>query len=474
VTPSTEGLCLAVILATALGIAAPCLSQRAKDRRPRARIADVCAAYGAKRLASGIFVAGRTPESVASEELGLLPFLRYEVNRKDKTVTAWVFPKRRKTAVYRAGLGVALAHDGDIEALKRQACPNLIPDLSHLATKPWPVGDAPSGNPRPTGLDESKLAAAVDRMFAEPNPLWKRRTRAVIVLCEGEIVAERYAKGFGPDQRLPAWSMTKSILHALYGIAVRQGRLSVNDKASVPLWRKDGDARSAITIDMLLRMSSGLAFGEFAVLPPSDLVRMLFLSPDAADYATRLPLAHPVDTVWAYASGTSNILSRVLRQTYGDDAYYALPYQELFAKIGMRTATIEADPTRTLVCSSFMFATARDYARFGLLYMNDGVWRQERILPEGWVKYARTATPTAPQGQYGAHWWLPSLNERTKAKARGVSLPEDTFNASGFEGQKIVVIPSRQLVIVRLGLTYFADYPIYDHVCDVLASLLTR
>ncbi len=473
-TPSTEGLCVVVVLIATLGMAAPCLAQGATDRRPRARIADVCAAYGAKRLASGIFVAGRTPESVASEELGLLPFLRYEVNRQDKTVTAWVFPKRRKTAVYREGLGVALAHDGDIEALKRQARPNLIPDLSHLAAKPWPVGDAPSGNPLPAGLDEDKLAAAVNGMFAEPNPLWKRRTRAVIVLYDGEIVAERYAKGFGPAQRLPAWSMTKSILHALYGIAVRQGRLSVSDKASVPLWQKDGDARSAITVDMLLRMSSGLAFGEYKILPPSDLVRMLFLNPDAADYASRLPLVHPVDTVWAYASGTSNILSRVLRQAYGDDAYYALPYQELFAKIGMRSATLEADPTGTLVFSSFLFATARDFARFGLLYMNDGVWRQERLLPEGWVEYARTATPTAPQGQYGAHWWRPSLHERTRAKARGVALPDDTFNASGFEGQKIVVIPSRKLVIVRLGLTYFADYPMYDHVCDVLASLPAR
>ncbi len=209
-------------------------------------------------------------------------------------------------------------------------------------------------------------------------------------------------------------------------------------------------------------------------VPPSDLVRSLFLSEDAAAYAAQLPLAHPVDTVWAYASGTSNILSRVLREVYGDDTYYALPYRELFSKIGMRSAVIEADASGTLVCSSFMFATARDYARFGLLYLNDGVWHGTRILPDGWVKYAGTVTPTAPDGQYGAHWWRPSSSERARAAARGVLLPEDTFNASGFEGQKIVVIPSRRPVIVRLGLAYFTDYRIYDHVCDVLASLPVR
>ncbi len=472
--PSGERLSGAAILAMALSLSNPSLSQEVEQRRPRAPLSKLAAAYGAKLLATGLFVEGRTPESVASEELGFLPCLKYDVDRQAQTVTAWVFPNRKKTAVYRAGLGVALAHEGDVDALKRQARPGLIPDLSHLASEPWPVGDAPPGKPRPAGIDEAKLAAAVDRMFAEPNPLWKRRTRAVIVVYDGQIVAERYATGIGPEQRLPGWSMTKSVLHALYGIAVLQGRLSVTDKVPVPLWQKPDDPRSAITIDMMLRMSSGLAFNEFGKLPPSDLVRMLFVSPDAAAYAAREPLAHPVDTVWAYASGTSNVLSWVLRQTYGDDAYYALPYQELFSRIGMRSAIIEADASGTFVGSSFGFATARDFARFGLLYMNDGVWRGTRILPEGWTTYARTPTLTDPERQYGAHWWLPDPKDRARAAARGVPLPEDTFNASGFEGQKIVVIPSRKLVLVRLGLAYFTDYQIYDHVCDVLEALTSR
>lgn len=434
--------------------------------------AELGSAYSAKLFASGVFVEGRTPESIRSQELGFVPRLDYVIDRERKTVTAWTAPRYKKTAVYREGLGVALALDGEVEALKRQARPGVIPDLGFLAKEPWPMGDTPSGHSPPTAIDESKLTAAVDRMFEEPNRWYKHRTRAVLVVYDDEIVAERYAEGFGPDQRFPAWSMSKSVLHALYGIAVRQGKVSVKDPAPVPLWRQDkSDARGAITIDMLLRMSSGLKYNELDLIPPTDLTTMLFLRSDAADYAVHAPLVHAPDTVWNYSSATANILSMILRQTYGDDAYYALPYQELFRRIGMRSAIIEADASGTLVFSSFLFATARDYARFGLLYMHDGVWQGERILPEGWVKYARTATPTAPHHEYGAHWWLPSDNDRKRAKDKGIPLPEDMFFAQGFEGQNVFVIPSRKLVVVRLGLAYFAATIPYDYVPDVLAAL---
>lgn len=431
--------------------------------------ADVGAAYSAKLMASAVFVAGRTPESVASEELGIIPFLKYTIDREAKTVSAWTVSQRKKTAVYRDGLGVAIAHDGDIEALRKQARPELLLDLNHLAEQPWPNGDAPAFKARPEGIDEARLTKVVDQMFEEPSRFHKRRTRAVLVVYDDVIIAERYAAGYGMDQRWPSWSMGKSILHALYGIAVREGKVDIH--APAPLWPDAGDPRSSITIDMMLRMSSGLAFGEYDFTPPSDLTSMLFLSPDSGGYAARMPLAHPVDTVWAYASGTTNMLSLILRQTYGDDEYYALPYRELFAKIGMRSARPEADASGTFVFSSFLHATARDFARFGLLYMHDGVWQGERILPEGWCAYARTATPTAPQGQYGAHWWLPSHEERAKAADRGVPLPVDAFHASGFEGQTITVLPSRKLVVVRLGLAYFSAVSPYNHVCDILETL---
>ncbi len=429
---------------------------------------EVGAGYSAKLMATGVFVLGRTPESVRDGELGFLPFFNYEIDHEGKTVTGWVFPSVKRTAVYREGLGVALALDGDIDKLRAQARPTLIPDQTALVSQPWPMGDAPSGKPRPTGFDQTKLAVAVDEMFNEPNPWHKRNTRAVLVLHQGEIIAERYAPGFGPDQPLAAWSVTKSFFHALYGIAVRDGKLKMSDPAPVPAWQ--GDERAAITLDMLMRMSSGINFTEVDYTPPAQLTDMIFAHPGAAEYFMALPQAYPSDTHWAYGSGTTNLLSWVLRQKYGDEAYYELPYKELFTKIGMRSAYLEADATGTYVGSSFLFATARDYARFGLLYQNDGIWQGERILPEGWADYAMTATPTAPRNNYGAHWWRPTLDDRAAAKARGITLPDDVFNASGFEGQKIVVIPSMQIVIVRLGVCYFSQFPFYDQVCDVLEA----
>ena len=431
-------------------------------------------AYAAKILASGVFVAGRAPESVRSQELGFIPSVHYRVDEVAKTLTAWTSPETKVTAVYREGLGVALALDGNTEALKQQARPGVVPDLQHLASAAWPMGDAASGKPRSSDIDEGALASAVERMFKEPNSWYKRRTRAVVVVLDGEIVAERYGAGFDAGQLFPAWSISKSIQHALYGIAVRDKKLAIKDLAPIAEWQGANDPRAAITIDMLLRMSSGLKYNEFDFLPPADLTTMLYLQPNAASYAINAALADTPDTSWAYSSATANILSQILRQAYGDDAYYRLPYQALFSKIGMRDTVVEADPAGTLVFSSYVFATARDLARFGMLYAQDGVWLGERILPEGWATYARTRTPTAPEGQYGAQWWLPSDAERANAIKRGTPLPDDTFFGEGFEGQKLFVIPSRKLVIVRLGLAYLSAHSSYDYVYEILEALAPR
>ncbi|HDP34386.1 MAG TPA: class C beta-lactamase-related serine hydrolase, partial [Candidatus Hydrogenedentes bacterium] len=185
-------------------------------------------------------------------------------------------------------------------------------------------------------------------------------------------------------------------------------------------------------------------------------------------YAMDMPLLNQPDTTWVYSSGNTVMLSLILRQAYGDDAYYRLPHKELFGKIGMNNTILEADPSGTLVGGAFVYATARDYARFGLLYLHGGVWQGERILPRGWVKYGRTATA---RKKYGAHWWLPSAGARNEAKDRGRPLPNDMFFAWGFEGQAIVVIPSRDLVVVRLGLAYFRNIPPFDYVSDILAAI---
>jgi CubicO group peptidase (beta-lactamase class C family) len=299
------------------------------------------------------------------------------------------------------------------------------------------------------------LHAAVERAFGEPNPR-RRRTRAVLVVKDGRIVAEQYAAGFTEATPFPGWSMTKSVLGALIGILVGENRLSLGDRALLPLWR-NGDPRGAITVEDLLRMRSGLAFSERYADFSSDVIRMLFLEADAAAYAAARPLSAPPGTLWSYASGTTNILSKIARQIVGDAAYLRWPRRVLFDPLGMDSAVIETDASGTFVASSFMVATARDWARFGQLYLQDGVWEGRRILPDGWVRWSTSPTPESPGGRYGAHWWLrlqPEIGGETPAAAR---IPADAYFAIGHEGQTLTVIPSRGLVIVRLGLSIHID-----------------
>lgn len=410
--------------------------------------------YAAKVLAGGLFVADRDLETLVREEVAFLPpGFSFDVDRESKTVTVRMLGLFAQTAVYREGLGTTVVNC-PIEELRAQAIPDLFEPLENLQDQAWPQGDAPSGTPRPDDVDEEKLAAAMAFAFKGDPPSERRGTRAVIVVYKGEIVAEQYADGFSRDTRLIGWSMTKSITGALIGILVHQGKLDIMQPAPVPAWHGEGDPRNAITVDMLLRMSSGLEFDENYYSPFADASPMLFHYVSTAAYAAAKPLQYEPDTKWYYSSGTSNIVQQIVRDTIGnDEAYHHFPYRELFGKIGMRSAFLEADCAGTFVGSSYFYATTRDYARFGLLFLNDGVWNGERILAEGWVEYSRTPTKTCPEKRYGAHWWLPTPSDHSQADRAGVALPEDTFCAAGHEGQFIYVVPSRDLVIVRLGLS---------------------
>jgi CubicO group peptidase (beta-lactamase class C family) len=249
--------------------------------------------------------------------------------------------------------------------------------------------------------------------------------------------------------------MNKSITNALMGIMVKKRMLDIHQPAPVPEWQQPGDPRQAITLDQLLRMSSGLEFEE-TYAPLHDATNMLYESDDFAAYAARKPLKAQPDDRWSYASGTTNIVSRAIRKAIeeqGDPHYYSFIHKELFDKIGMTSAVLEPDASGTFVGSSYAFATPRDWARFGLLYLQDGVWNGERILPEGWVKYTTTPTAKAPKGEYGAHFWLNAGTPGNPGSRPWPDAPLDTFAAKGFQGQRVVVIPSRKLVLVRFGAT---------------------
>lgn len=325
----------------------------------------------------------------------------------------------------------------------------------------WPDADWQSA-PLPSDTDRAAYDLAVTEAFAGMHPQMGE-TRAVVVIQSGRLVFERYGDGYSRDTRLNSWSMGKSITHALVGAAVLQGRVAIDTPMGNPTWRA-GDRRASITWRQWLQMVDGLDYQESATdITQAGNARMLFGEGrhDVARWAASRPLLHDPGTHWNYTSaGTlliSDALTRVIVPNPRDAAdrrvrMRAWMNAALFDRIGMRPV-VEFDPQGTFYGSSLFWATARDYARFGYLYLRDGVWNGQRVLPEGWVDFARTPGPAANSNIYGAQWWLtPPQGEGRPDRALIVN-PDlrDAFSAQGFEGQIIVVVPSKDLVMVRLG-----------------------
>jgi CubicO group peptidase (beta-lactamase class C family) len=329
-----------------------------------------------------------------------------------------------------------------------------------------------------------------------------------VVAKDGRLIAERYALGVSADAPLLSWSMAKSVIMALVGTLVLEGRLDVAAPAPVPEWRGPGgpraewrgagdprgaitrdprgaitrdprgaitrDPRGAITLDQLLRQSSGLAFDE-TYGAVNDVSRMLFTRPDTGAFAAAFPLAHAPGTVWSYSSGTSNVVARIVRDAFGGDSAAMVRHarERLFDPAGMTSAVFELDASGSFIGSSFAYMTARDWARFAELFRNDGVWQGRRLLPEGWARYATTPTPAAPRGEYGAHWWLNAGAPGAHQRRDWPLVPPDLYAARGHSGQRVVVVPSAGLVVVRLGLTVpdEDDDGTQELVAELLAAL---
>lgn len=423
----------------------------------------IAVAYKAKMLCSGVFLTDRRHDHVLLEierdDLAPLRFIRTSVDVSEGVVKASALGIVRRQAVSRGATGCAIVPRG-MTRWEFQAASTRDPmGIWGRASAPA-LPDAPPDDSIRLALD-----AVLERAFAEPDSTKPRRTQAVVVMHKGRIVAERYAPGIAPETRLLGWSMTKSVMNALVGVLVLDGRLSLNGPVPLPAWRTPGDPRGAITLDHLLRMTSGLRFNEGMESTRSDVVRMLLANDDMAAFAASRELAAPPGTRWQYASGTSVLIASVIRNALNDDsAYVRFPREALFDRIGMSSAVIETDAAGTFVGSSLMYATARDWARFGLLYLNDGLWNGERILPDGWVGYTRT--PTQANRGYGAHFWLGVPADPDDPVG---ALPDGALQAAGHEGQFITIVPSHDAVLVRLGRTRYGDT--WDQAAFVQAVL---
>jgi CubicO group peptidase (beta-lactamase class C family) len=443
------------------------------------KLSTVGTAIQARRLCSGLFVSRRDLNSILEQDLA--PHagdpMHAEIDYEERTVTSTIWGLARRKAIYREGLGCTLIVGATEEELRAQTVPDFAPLPTDPESVPWPTGNLDAINPNPTGVDLERLDHVIDGAFSEPDPEKPRWTRAVLVVHKDRIIAERYAPGVTRDTPLISWSMTKSIANALIGILVARGELSIEARAPLAEWDDPDDPRRGITLNHLLQMRSGLEFSEDYSRTVSDVSEMLYRVREAARLALEKPLKTEPGLEFYYSSGTTNILASVVRQTVGEENYFSFPREALFNRIGMRTALLCPDPSGTFVLSSYSYASARDWARFGLLYLHDGVWEGERILPGGWVEYTRTPTTarwTRESGGYGAQFWLNASNDPGVIDLRWPGVPEDAFFCSGHEGQNVVIIPSRDLVLVRLGMTHLelgAEWDRGRFVGDVMSCI---
>jgi CubicO group peptidase (beta-lactamase class C family) len=432
------------------------------------RIAVIGSGFSAEILCGAVFVSGRDEAAVRAADLSgpgyeLLRFFRQRVERDKKRVIASCYGLASQTAIFRDGLGCTLIDGKTEDELRAETAGVVSPPPAAHPEAPWPEGERVDLTAPAEGVDASKLNTAVEAAFAEPDPAHPRNTRALVVVHRGRIVAERYAPGFDAAMPLIGWSMTKAALNALTGLRVGDGEIAITDRSLLPEWRKDGDPRRDISLDDLLRMSSGLAFDESYDDPLADVTQMLFVAGDKAKFAAAKPLLHPAGSYWDYSSGTSVIVARILRASFATERdYLRYPRERLFDPLGMRSAVIEPDAAGTFVGSSLLYASARDFARLGLLFLQDGVWNGKPLLPDDWVVYSRGPARTLPDGSYGAHLWL----RLPESAGLGVPpMPEDAYYFLGHDEQIVAIVPSRELVIVRLGLTQQGGA--WDHARDL-------
>jgi CubicO group peptidase (beta-lactamase class C family) len=400
---------------------------------------NILAGYSAKNTASSIFLGERTLSFTDKTDNDFSPvnLATDKVDIENKFAISSAFGLLTRKAVYRKGLGAVLTLNKSDEIASYLVPKRLKADNN----TPFPYGNAPQKERVFTNVDYVKLQETVNSIFG------KNKSRAVVVIYKNQIISERYSDGFSKDSRILGWSMTKSIMSTVFGVLEHQNKIDIQDKAPITSWQKD--ARKNITIHNLLQMNSGLEWDE-NYDEISDATKMLFLERDMTKMQEGKPLTHETNASWNYSSGTSNLLSGILRnQFHTHQEYLDFWYTDFIDKIGMSSMVVETDLTGNYVASSYAWATARDWAKFGLLYLHNGNWNGEALFTKKWVDYATTPTPTS-NGTYGAQFWL-------NVKKQFKDVPNNMYFADGYQGQRVYILPDQELVIVRFGLSWFDE-----------------
>jgi CubicO group peptidase (beta-lactamase class C family) len=426
-----------------------------------ARVAGVPVHYASHQLCSASFVAGLDPTEFFNEAIRpkigpIAPFLRYEVDRERQEVRTSLARLVHSRAVYDGPFGCRVLHpEREARFFAGEA------DDRQPAVSPQPLAGLEVVAPV-----NAELSEALNHAFAEPERGPRRFTKAVVVLHRGRVVGERYAPGVTAETPLNGFSMTKSVTNALLGVLVRKGMLDMKKPAPIAEWSTPGDPRQPITPDQMLRMVSGLRCGQslhtsgFATLFDAD-TQMEYDMADQSAFAASAGLRAPPGSEWRYTNCNFVLLSRIIGKMAGGDANSVRSFiaRELFEPLGFEHATLEYDSAGVPLGTIHLWASARDWARLGLLYLRDGVAEGgRRILPEGWVDYSAELTPqSADEIGYGAGFWTQRGNSAAARERIAAGMPADSFMAKGSQGQYTVVIPSEDLVIVKIGWAYTLD-----------------
>ncbi len=420
---------------------------------------DIISGFAAKSVASHYYIAGRDLQYTEEEDNKepTMGMAKSELFENEKTARSEAFGLKKRWAIYREGVGVVLVPSDKNKEDASFAKPHRDKTPTNL---PYPYGDLSQKDTVFQNVDYSKLKTVVNKAFenTEEN---QKKTRTVLVVYKDQIIGEKYIDGFDKNSMILGWSMGKSITSAVIGALEKDGKVSLNQSNLFEEWKNDD--RKNITLANLLNMNSGLEWEEnyFKIC---DVTKMLFLEEDMTQSQLIKPLTGTPNESWNYSSGTTNLLSGFIRNQFKtQQEYLDYWYSSIIDKIGMHSMIVETDFKGNYIGSSYAWATTRDWAKFGLLYLHNGNWNGEQILNTSWIDFTRKPT-NGSNGVYGGHFWM-------NAGGKYPDVPKDMYSLNGFQGQRVYIIPSKDLVVVRTGTHGEANFNVNEFLSEIISAI---